>query len=150
MLWPRFCVLYGIRHIINLAQTRSIARWDIPNLEVHHIMRGYAHPHLKLPFFPVSGFLIVRSYVTHQSLKLFVQARVLPIMPGLIIAVLFRCSNCWWPETGVSTEVQLFFSAFIITLICAWLSCKLVEKLALRLNSKLTKKFYQQRQAGDY
>lgn len=40
-------------------------------------------------FFAISGFLIVRSYITHDNLGIYLQARVLRIMPGLIVAVLF-------------------------------------------------------------
>jgi len=40
-------------------------------------------------FFAISGFLIVRSYITHDSLRVYLQARVLRIMPGLSVAVLF-------------------------------------------------------------
>jgi len=39
-------------------------------------------------FFAISGFLIVRSYLTHDNLRIFLQARILRIMPGLIVAVL--------------------------------------------------------------
>jgi peptidoglycan/LPS O-acetylase OafA/YrhL len=42
--------------------------------------------------------------------------------------------------------LQLFWSAFAVTLVCAWISCKLVEKPALRLNSKLTRNYYMKRE----
>jgi peptidoglycan/LPS O-acetylase OafA/YrhL len=40
-------------------------------------------------FFAISGFLIVRSYIRHNHLGIYLQARTLRIMPGLVVAVLF-------------------------------------------------------------
>ena len=40
-------------------------------------------------FFAISGFLIVRSYIQHNNLGIYLQARALRIMPGLVVAVLF-------------------------------------------------------------
>ena len=40
-------------------------------------------------FFVTSGFLVTASYIQRQSLIAFIEARVLRIYPGLIVAVLF-------------------------------------------------------------
>jgi peptidoglycan/LPS O-acetylase OafA/YrhL len=40
-------------------------------------------------FFAISGFLIVRSYMRHDHLGIYLQARALRIMPGLLVVVLF-------------------------------------------------------------
>lgn len=40
-------------------------------------------------FFVISGFLIVRSYLRHNNLFVYLRARALRILPGLFVALLF-------------------------------------------------------------
>ena len=40
-------------------------------------------------FFVTSGFLVTASYIQRESLIAFIEARILRVYPGLIIAVLF-------------------------------------------------------------
>jgi peptidoglycan/LPS O-acetylase OafA/YrhL len=42
-------------------------------------------------------------------------------------------------------EGNLFVTSFLITLVLAWLSCKVVEKPLLRFNSQLTRRYYKRR-----
>jgi peptidoglycan/LPS O-acetylase OafA/YrhL len=54
-------------------------------------------------FFVTSGFLVTASYIQRQSLIAFIEARVLRIYPGLIVAVLF----CVFVVGAVATNESL-------------------------------------------
>ena len=76
MLWPRFCVPYGIRHIINLVQTRSIAKWAIPNCEVHRIYAG--------PVANTAGPLLYQDPAfayNYDRARLTISSMTIPILP---------------------------------------------------------------------
>jgi len=40
-------------------------------------------------FFAVSGFLVTKSFISRQNLPSYIEARLLRIFPGLIVAVMF-------------------------------------------------------------
>lgn len=85
-LLAALAVLYG--HSYDLSQGKPGS--DPITQHLIYPVWGDSLPGLAVAlFFVTSGFLVTASYIQRQSLIAFVEARVLRIYPGLIVAVLF-------------------------------------------------------------
>lgn len=85
-LLAALAVMYGHSYVLSLGTAGG--EDPISNLLIRYW--GKSLPALAVDlFFVTSGFLVTASYVQRNNLFAFVEARMLRIYPGLIVAVLF-------------------------------------------------------------
>jgi peptidoglycan/LPS O-acetylase OafA/YrhL len=86
-------------------------------------------------FFVTSGFLVTASYVQRESLIAFIEARILRIYPGLIVALLF--STVFVGGVCTSESLENYFSSQI-TYSYIWKNMFLINATQYNLPSVFT------------
>jgi peptidoglycan/LPS O-acetylase OafA/YrhL len=64
-------------------------------------------------FFILSGYLIVQSWLGDPELINFLRKRVLRIVPGYLVAVVFRRWGCLLPESIISSVGSAYISSTV-------------------------------------
>ena len=107
-LFAALAVLYG--HSYDLSNEVFGGKGEDPISHFLITFWGESLPSLSIDlFFVTSGFLVCASYIQRESLIAFIEARMLRILPGLIVAVLF-CIFLVGPFVTTETLANYFLS----------------------------------------